>query len=127
MVMNESLDNNYISFTSNQSSLNSLNIGSGLYLYSKNIFFGIAADQLTRDLFVFGIGSSNFDNRTHVNLTEGVKLPINFNFTITPAFLFKYMSLIIPVVEGSIQLEYKEWLCFTTFYRYKDAIIPMFG
>ena len=120
-------DATYDNFSADQSSKYIMNLGVGFYLYSKNSFFGISADQLTKDLVEFGTGTANFNNQMHYNATAGVKIPLNDNLTLTPAMLFKYMNPAPIVIEGSLQLEYKEWLWIGTSYRHKDALIGMVG
>jgi len=120
-------DGTYNSFVSNQSSKYIMDLGMGFYLYSKKFFVGIAADHLTKDLVEFGSGTANFNTKMHFNATAGIKLPLNENLTITPALLAKMMSPAPPTVEGSLQLEYKEWLWVGASYRHKDAVIGMLG
>jgi type IX secretion system PorP/SprF family membrane protein len=121
------VDNTYTGFTSNQGNVNILNLGAGFYFYSSKLFLGISADQLTRDLVKFGSGTANFDPKVHMNITGGLKLPLNENLTITPAFLVKYMNPTKPSIEGTAQLEYKEWLWTAFSYRHKDAVVGMVG
>lgn len=120
-------DQTYDDFSADQTSKYILDIGAGLYLYSKNVFVGIAADQLTKDMVEFGSGTANFNNQMHFVGTAGVKFPLNDNLTLTPAALVKLMSPAPISVEGSLQLEYKEWLWAGVSYRHKDAIIGMVG
>lgn len=121
------VDNTYTEFTNNQGNVNILNLGAGFYFYSKTLFLGIAADQLTRNLVKFGSGTANFDPKIHMNVTGGIKLPLNENLTITPAFLLKYMNPTKPSIEGTVQLEYKEWLWTAFSFRHKDALVGMVG
>ena len=120
-------DNTYSGFIANSGSVNVMNLGVGLYFYSSKLFLGIAGDQLTRNLVHFGSGTASFDPKMHFNITGGMKLPIKENLTITPAFLAKYMDPTIPSLEGSLQLEFKEWLWTAVTYRHKDAIVGMLG
>ena len=128
VVANVGGDNTYTNYTSNQGNRNILNIGTGLYLYSKSMFFGVSADQLTRNMVTFGSGTANFDPKVHFNVTGGVKIPlVNSDFTITPSFLVKYMQPTLPIVEGTVQFEYKESIWIAASYRHTDALIAMFG
>lgn len=120
-------DNTYNSFVSNQSSNWIMDLGVGFYLYSKNAFFGVSGDHLTRDLVEFGSGTANFNTQMHFNATAGVKFPLNENLTLTPAILAKMMSPAPISFEGSLQLEYKEWLWMGASYRHKDAVVGMVG
>jgi type IX secretion system PorP/SprF family membrane protein len=120
-------DNTYSNFITDQSNRYILDIGAGLYLYSKNAFFGISADQLSKDFVSFGSGTANFNNQIHYLATLGYKLMLNDNLSITPALLAKIMSPAPISIEGSLQLEYKEWLWTAFSYRHKDAIVGMVG
>jgi len=120
-------DNTYNSFTANQSNKYILDLGAGLYFYSKKSFFGIAADQLTKNMVQFGAGTANFDNQYHFNATAGYRFNINQDLTIMPSVLVKFMNPAPVSIDGSLQLEYKEWLWTGVSYRHKDAIIGMVG
>ena len=127
VVADASLDNTYSTFVSNNGNVNTLNVGAGLYFYSNELFFGVAADQLTQDLVTFGSGTANFDTRMHFNVTGGYKFHIGEDYSITPAFLMKYILPVNPTIEGSVQFEYKEWIWAAVSYRHKDALVGMVG
>jgi len=127
VVAAASLDNTYSTFVSNNGNVNTLNVGAGLYFYSNELFFGVAADQLTQDLVTFGSGTANFDPRMHFNVTGGYKFHIGEDYSITPAFLMKYILPVNPTIEGSVQFEYKEWIWAAVSYRHKDALVGMVG
>lgn len=120
-------DNTYNNFVSNQSSKYIMDIGAGLNFYSNRTFFGIAADQLTKDLVEFGSGTANFNNQYHFNVSGGHKFDLNENLTLMPSFLVKLMSPAPVSIDGTLQLEYKEWLWTAVSYRHKDAVIGMVG
>lgn len=121
------VDNAYNNFASNNASKWIFDLGAGFYLYSKNVFVGVAADQLTKDMVEFGSGTANFNNQMHFNATAGVKFPLNENLTLTPAVLAKMMSPAPLSIEGTLQLEYKEWLWAGVSYRHTDAVVGMLG
>lgn len=127
VVADASTDNTYTSFTSNQANKSTMDVGVGLYFYSDRLFFGLAGDQLTGDMMHFGSGTANFDSKVHCTLTGGYKFPVAESFTITPAFLVKYMSPVTPTIEGSVQFEYNEWIWAAASYRHKDAVVGMIG
>jgi len=120
-------DQTYTNFVMNQSNRFIMDLGVGFYLYSKRFFVGISADHLTKDMVNFGSGTANFNTKMHFNATAGVKLPVSENITLTPAILMKKMSPAPLSIEGSLQVEYKEWLWLGVSYRNKDAIIGMVG
>ncbi|MDC0297178.1 type IX secretion system membrane protein PorP/SprF [Crocinitomicaceae bacterium] len=124
---NQYNDDTYTDFIKNQSNKYIMDVGAGLYLYSKNLFFGIAAEQLTRDMVEFGQGTANFDPQLHYSILGGYKIPINNKFTLTPGFLIKYMTPAPVSIDANIQLEYKNWLWMTLGYRHTDAVIAMVG
>ncbi len=126
-------DNTYDSYAQN-TNLNTMDVGAGLYFYSKELFIGISAEQLTRDFVSFGNGTANFDPTTHMMFTAGYKFPIGNDLTLMPAVLVKYMYPAPISLDGSLQLEYKEWLWFGLSYRQgiggfsnPDAFIAMAG
>ncbi len=120
-------DDTYNSFIANQSSKNNMDLGIGMYYYSSNYFVGISADQLTRDMVTFGSGTANFDEQMHFQATAGYKFKLTNEWTIQPSVLFKYMSPAPLSFDGTIQMEYKEWMWFGLSYRNQDAVIAMLG
>jgi type IX secretion system PorP/SprF family membrane protein len=127
VVANVSTDNTYNSYVATNSSVNVLNISAGLYFYSSDLFVGIAADQLTKDMVKFGSGTPNFDPRMHFNFTAGYKLHFGTDLSLTPAVLVKYVKPTSPIYEGSLQFEFKEWIWAAASYRHTDAIVGMIG
>lgn len=124
---NQYNDDTYTDFIKNQSNKFIMDVGAGLYLYSKNLFFGFAAEQLTRDMVEFGQETANFEPQLHYSILGGYKIPINNKFTLTPGFLIKYMTPAPVSIDANIQLEYKNWLWMTLGYRHTDAVIAMVG
>jgi type IX secretion system PorP/SprF family membrane protein len=120
-------DATYDQFYANSSNKYILDIGAGFYLYSKNAFFGVSADHLSKDFVEFGSGTANFNTQMHMNFTAGYKFPLNENLTLMPAALVKLMTPAPVSIEGSMQLEYKEWLWMGVSYRHTDAVIGMVG
>jgi len=120
-------DPEYDAFVADQSNINTLDIGAGFYFYSKDLFIGVSADQLTRDMVSFGTGTVNFDPNMHFMFTAGYKFPISENLSLMPSALVKLMSPAPLAIDGSLQLEYKEWLWCGVTYRHTDAIVAMLG
>lgn len=120
-------DPEYDAFIANQSSLNYFDLGMGLYYYSDDMYIGISADQLTRDMVSFGSGTANFDPNMHFNVSAAYKIPMGDNFTLMPSVIAKFMSPAPLSIEGGLQLEYKEWIWGGLSYRHTDAAIIMVG
>jgi type IX secretion system PorP/SprF family membrane protein len=120
-------DAEYDAYTQNQGSKFIMDIGAGLYFYSDKMFVGVSADHLSKDMVEFGSGTANFNTQLHYNILAGVKIPLNEEFTLTPAVLIKNMRPAPFSIEGTLMAEYKEWMWFGLSYRHKDAVVGMFG
>lgn len=120
-------DEAYSAYLANQSSVNHMDLGMGFYFYSKDLFVGVAADQLTRDFVSFGSGTANFDPTMHFHITAGYKFELNNNMTLMPSVLAKIMAPAPLSIEGNVLFEYKKWLWFGFGYRHEDAVMAMLG
>jgi type IX secretion system PorP/SprF family membrane protein len=121
-------DAEYDAFTQNQNNNKFImDIGAGFYFYSKQMFIGVSADHLSKDLVEFGGGTANFNTQIHFVGTAGVRAPLNEDFTLIPSVLVKNMQPAPFSIEGSIMVEYKEWLWLGASYRNRDAVVGMFG
>jgi type IX secretion system PorP/SprF family membrane protein len=120
-------DDVYNQFLLDQSSLNFMNIGLGLYYYSDQFFLGVSADQLSRDFVSFGSGTANFDPNIHTQLIAGYKFPISENVTLMPSFIGKYMAPAPFSFDVNMQFEYKEWLWIMAGYRNSNDLIIGLG
>lgn len=127
IVMNAPTDNTYTNYTSNQGGKTRMDLGMGMYLYSGKMFCGLSVDQLTKNFVEFGSGTANYDPRMHMSLTGGYTFSFSDDFEVTPAILIKYMRPVNPVVESTVQIEYKHYFWAGVSYRHKDAIIGMVG
>lgn len=121
------VDNTYDNFVANSGAQNTFDLGAGMYLYSKKMFFGISADQLTKDFVKFGNVETTFDPNMHFQGTAGVKIPLSRDLTLMPAVLAKYTQSAPLSIEGSLLFEYKEWLWFGASFRNQDALVAMAG
>jgi len=109
-----------------QGDLNMLDIGAGLYLYSENLYIGIAGDQLTKDFVRFGNGS-NIDPRMHFNFVAGYKFKLSNKMTLTPSVLAKYIKPSPLSIEGSLLFEWQNRVWYGASYRYQDAVVAFVG
>jgi type IX secretion system PorP/SprF family membrane protein len=120
-------DNTYATFSANNANKNIMDLHSGLYLYGKRFYLGVAGDQLTRDLVEFGTASANFNPQMHFNLMGGYTIPINESLTITPSFMAKYMSPAPVSIDLNVIADYNKMLWFGIGYRHTDALIGLVG
>ena len=127
MTNSGTADNVYDQFLTNQGNQNTMDLGLGLHFYSKKMFIGISADQVTQDFVKFGNTAVTFAPGLHLYGTAGFKFQLNDNFTLMPTVLAKYIAPAPVSIEGTLQLEYKEWMWMGLAYRNEDAVIAMFG
>ena len=127
MLTSTGSDNTYDNFVANSGAQNTMDLGAGIYLYSKKMFVGISADQLTKDFVKFGNVQTTFDPSMHFQATAGVKIPISREVSLMPAILAKYTQGAPISFEGSLMLEYKEWLWMGASFRNQDALVAMAG
>ena len=127
VVLNPTTDGTYVEVIKNQANQNTMNIGSGWYLYSSKLFLGISADQLTRDMVSFGASTANFDSRIHTYITAGFKVIDKPTFTLTPSVLVKYMASAPLSIEGSVQAVFGNRFWTAVSYRNTDAIVAALG
>jgi len=120
-------DNTYATFSANNANKNIMDLHSGLYLYGKRFYLGIAGDQLTRDLVEFGTASANFNPQMHFNLMGGYTIPLNESLSITPSFMAKYMSPAPVSIDFNVIADYNKMLWFGIGYRHTDAFIGLVG
>jgi len=120
-------DNSYATFSANNANKNIMDLHSGLYLYGKRFYLGIAGDQLTRDLVEFGTASANFNPQMHFNLMGGYTIPLNESLSITPSFMAKYMSPAPVSIDFNVIADYNKMLWFGIGYRHTDAFIGLVG
>ncbi|GAB5416493.1 MAG: type IX secretion system membrane protein PorP/SprF [Crocinitomicaceae bacterium] len=120
-------DATYDNYVANQSSLNFMEIGAGLFFYADHMYLGVTADQLSRNAISFGSGTANFDPRMHFNISAGYRFDLNSDWTMMPSALVKLIPPAPTTIEGSLQFEYKRWLWFGASYRHNDAIVGMLG
>ncbi len=120
-------DATYDNYVANQSSLNFMEIGAGLFFYADHMYVGVSADQLSRNAISFGQGTANFDPQMHFNFLAGYRFDLTDEWTLMPSAMVKLMAPAPTSIEGSLQFEYKRWLWFAASYRHNDAIVGMLG
>lgn len=116
-------DQAYDNFISNGTSRWFMDLGAGFYVYSNKFFLGVSSDQLTTDLVSLGTGTTNFMPEMHFTATGGYKFDLNDDWTLQPSAIVKLMPPAPISLDGTLQVEYKEWLWFGTSYRYNMSRI----
>jgi type IX secretion system PorP/SprF family membrane protein len=119
-------DPTYNSYISNNLNKFIFDFGAGLYVYTENLFLGLNADNLTRDLLKFGVGNVNFNTQMHYNAIFGYNFRAR-DFTITPSVLIKKMQPTPFSIDASVMMNYKGKFWFGPSYRHGDAVIGIIG
>ncbi len=120
-------DATYSMYAASQGAQNTLEVESGLYFYGKDVFFGVSANQLTQDFVKFGNRNFNFDPAMHFFISGGYKIRMDQKWTVTPAFLVKYVQPAPISFDISALFDYQERFWFGLSYRHQEAIVGMFG
>lgn len=120
-------DLEYDAYVSQSGSKYIMDMAAGLYFYSEDLYLGIASDHLTKDFVEFGSGTANFNTQMHFNFIAGYRIKVNDDLDLIPSVLLKNMRPAPLSVDLTLNAEYKKWLWLGCSYRYKDAVIAMFG
>jgi type IX secretion system PorP/SprF family membrane protein len=117
-------DATYDQQAGSQGSQNTLQVDAGVYFHGKLGFFGVAANQLTKDLVKFGNRTFDFDPQMHFHVTGGYHFDLQRQrMKISPSFLVKYVNPAPVSWELSCQLQFNERYWLATSYRHKDAVV----
>lgn len=126
-VLDPAMDNSYTRFVSGSTNKSNLDLGVGLYLYSKQFYFGLAADQLTKNMISFGSSEVNFNQKMYFNAIGGIRLKLTDDITLNPSFLVKYMNPAPLSVDISVQADYQKFVWAGISYRNSNALVGMVG
>lgn len=105
-------------------------VSAGLWLYSKDYFIGLAAQQIIPQNVAF---SDNIVTLTkgrlvpHLFLSAGYRLTISEDFNLLPSMLIRYISPLPLGFDINAKLQYQDFLWAGTSYRYKDGFAAMVG
>lgn len=87
----------------------------GTWIYSKDFYFGISANQILQSKLDFnGIGSINSGTidlsklNNHYFITGGFLWPINYSFSLVPTFMIKYVTPAPVSVDINCKLDYEK-------------------
>jgi len=106
----------------------------GLWLYSKNYFIGLAANQIIPDKIYFSSYSSQNPLVTtkgtvtpNIFAQAGYKCAVNEDLTFMPSVLVKYISPLPISFDINAKLEYQNMMWVGASYRYQDGYAAMLG
>ncbi len=108
-------------------------IGVGLWLYSRNYFVGLSAQQVVPQKFTFvddALATTTGRLIPHLFLTGGYRLLLNDDINAIPSVMIKYVrgsSENDFQVETNLKLQYQDRLWIGASYRYQDGYAAMAG
>lgn len=105
-------------------------ISAGLWLYSKDYFIGLAAQQIIPQNVAFSDNTVSLTSGKlvpHLFLSAGYRLTISDDFNLLPSMLIRYISPLPLGFDINAKLQYQDFLWAGTSYRYKDGFAAMVG
>lgn len=105
------------------------NLGSGLYLYNSNWYFGFSVPQIYAAKLKFFDYMSDTDSKlaTHFFSNAGYSYKLNDDISIEPSILLKYVSPAPPQLDISVRGIYKNTVWVGGTFRTKDAFSLLLG
>lgn len=126
-VANPDNDDLYNQYLQNNGMETVLRINSGIHYYSKNLFFGYAADNLYNQI-IDGFGTEPAQNTGIEHyILSGVKLNLSENFSLIPGFLVRYAATNPLSVDVNLKAGFADIGWIGASYRHEDAVIGMLG
>jgi len=107
--------------------------GAGLWLYSRDYFVGLAAQQIVPQKLTFVDDAAAITQGRlipHVFLTGGVRLLVSDDINATPSVMLKYIhgsSTNDFQPEGNIKFQYRDLFWIGGSYRYQNGYAAMVG
>ena len=108
-------------------------IGAGLWLYSRNYFIGLSAQQIVPQTLSFVDDAAVVTKGRlipHVFLTGGYRFLLSEDVNAIPSLMFKYINGSSNnnfQVETNIKLQYQDLFWIGGSYRYQDGFAAMLG
>ncbi len=105
-------------------------ISAGLWLYSRDFFVGLSAQQIIPQNVAF---SDNLVSLTkgklvpHLFLSAGYRMPISEDISFLPSALIRYISPLPIGFDLNAKFQYQDILWLGASYRYKDGFAAMMG
>lgn len=111
-------------------------MAAGLWLYSRNYFVGLAAQNVIPQTLSFVDDNPSILKKSklipHLFLTAGYRFMIGEDFNVTPSVMAKYIQGSASTAmgiqpEGNIKIQYRDDLWIGGSYRYQDGFAGMLG
>lgn len=105
-------------------------ISAGLWLYSKDYFLGLSAQQIVPQNISFSDNTVALTNGRlipHLFLSAGYRIPISEDVSFLPSALIRYISPLPIGFDVNTKFQYQDLVWLGASYRYQDGFAAMFG
>ncbi|SKA12397.1 PorP/SprF family type IX secretion system membrane protein [Sediminibacterium ginsengisoli] len=105
-------------------------ISAGLWLYSKDYFLGIAAQQIVPQQIAFSDNQVYVEKGKlipHLFFSAGYRIPVSDDVSLLPSALIRYISPLPVGFDINAKVQYQDLLWLGGSYRYKDGYAAMAG
>ncbi len=105
-------------------------ISAGLWLYSKDYFLGIAAQQIIPEQLAFSDNTVYLQNGKllpHIFISAGYRMQLSDDISLLPSTLIRYISPLPLGFDFNAKLQYQDLIWVGGSYRYQDGFAAMVG
>lgn len=105
-------------------------VSAGLWLYSKDYFIGLSAQQIIPQQLTFSdnnVGIQNGKLIPHLFLSAGYRLQLSDDITFLPSTLLRYVNPLPLGIDVNAKFQYQDLIWVGGSYRYKDGFAAMVG
>ena len=105
-------------------------ISAGLWLYSKNYFLGLAAQQIVPQNIAFSDNTVYLENGKllpHIFISAGYRMQLSDDISFLPSALIRYISPLPLGFDVNAKFQYQDIIWAGASYRYQDGFAAMVG
>lgn len=102
-----------------------LDAGAGILFYSKKFFFGASIPQIRQ--YTSALPPEFSTLRRTYNVYGGYNIPLNKNFMLRPSILYRNYGSYYHLVDGNLQVSYKNKIHVGGWLRYERSMAASFG
>ncbi len=105
-------------------------VSAGLWLYSKDYFLGLAAQQIIPEQIAFSDNTVYLQNGKllpHLFLSAGYRIQMTDDVSLLPSLLVRYISPLPVGFDVNAKLQYQDLIWVGASYRYQDGFAAMVG
>ena len=105
-------------------------ISAGLWLYSRNYFVGLAAQQIIPQQLAFSDNTVYLQKGKlipHIFLSAGYRIQLSDDVSFLPSALLRYITPLPVGVDVNAKFQYQDLIWAGGSYRYKDGFAAMVG